>query len=257
MAFAGKLAAFSRTQEQDADDTGYQLLVMAHFEPTGALNAARLLAITAGNAPTEFFSTHPGWSERYTRLEQVAKADIQKREQAQIVDAQRAIDDQNIEFAERLLSTRSWKDLAPFVRTWLDTSPESGAAWYYQGLLLKRSRGNGRQAINAFESAVKFDSRNANAWFELCELLIKSGYRRESAHCGRDMQGTGLYGEFRENVYQDTLFSHGREIIPPRPLWMGKDERDATLITNDEATRRGWNVSPDPVPPSRTILKSQ
>ena len=257
MASAGKLAAFSRAQEQDADDTGYQLLVMAGFEPAGALNAAKLMEITAGNEPTGFFSTHPGWAARYTRLEQVAKVDIQKREQAQKIDAQRASDVQNIEFAERLLSTRSWKDLAPFVRTWLDRSPESSPAWYYHGLLLKQSRGNGSRAISAFESAVKFDPRNANAWFELCELLIKLGFRRESAHCGSDMQGTGLYGEFREHVYQDTLFSHGREIIPPRPMYMGKDERGATRITNDEATRQGWNVSAEPVPPGRTILKSQ
>jgi tetratricopeptide (TPR) repeat protein len=190
-------------------------------------------------------------------LEQIAQVDIQKREQARKEDAQRSIDARNIDFAERLLSARSWKDLAPFVRSWLDSSPESSAAWYYQGLLLKHSKATERRAIAAFESAVKFDSRNANAWYELCELEFKLGYRAESAYCGRDMQGTGLYGEFRDNVYQDKLFSHGRDIIPPRPLWMRKNEGGSTMITNDEATRRSWDVPVESLPPSRRIFGTE
>ncbi len=58
---------FDRDQEREADETGFQYLVAAGFNPLGAVRLAERLNQLGGGVGL-FFDSHPGWSERNERF---------------------------------------------------------------------------------------------------------------------------------------------------------------------------------------------
>jgi predicted Zn-dependent protease len=75
MAALGSAAAFSRDNEREADEVGFELMVKAGYDPREAARSwDRLLAETATRSgqrqPTIFFATHPSTAERVATLQE-------------------------------------------------------------------------------------------------------------------------------------------------------------------------------------------
>lgn len=64
----GVLLPFSRTQEQEADLIGLDLMARAGFDPRESVTLWQNMARSAGKAPPEFLSTHPSSSTRIQDL---------------------------------------------------------------------------------------------------------------------------------------------------------------------------------------------
>ena len=63
---------FSRDQEREADQTGFDYMVRAGYDPRGSIALSqRMLAVSRRDGSTGFFDTHPGWSERKENFEKM------------------------------------------------------------------------------------------------------------------------------------------------------------------------------------------
>lgn len=60
---------YSRGDELDADETGYDLVVKAGYNPQGMVSAFNKILAVGGSRPPEFISTHPDMKNRITKIE--------------------------------------------------------------------------------------------------------------------------------------------------------------------------------------------
>jgi len=70
---------FSRDQEREADDTGFQYLIAAGFDPNGAVRLSERLNRLGGGAGL-FFDSHPGWEERSERFRVMIAGNVQAQQ---------------------------------------------------------------------------------------------------------------------------------------------------------------------------------
>lgn len=89
-------AKFSRDQEREADDLGFQFILDTGYSPEGAVRLSELLKKKGMGGGGLFFDTHPGWEERAT----IFKAKIAQSVKAQQLMAQKSTDRQRL-FAEK------------------------------------------------------------------------------------------------------------------------------------------------------------
>jgi len=61
---------FDRDQEREADAVGFEYMVSARFNPTGAVRLAEKMNQVGGGVGL-FFDTHPGWPERTQRFQEL------------------------------------------------------------------------------------------------------------------------------------------------------------------------------------------
>lgn len=247
------LNAYSREIEREADETGFQLMIMAGFSPSGAVNAAKLMMLDRGSGPTSFWSTHPGWEERVHTLDNAAKKVFEMRGREAAAQANAIATAQLKDRASALVDAKNWAELSELVADWLKRYPDSSDGWYFEGLLRQARKKPTVQVVAALEKAVSLDPQNTAAWLELCTKLYKTGHRRESAYCGRDLQGTGLVRQYREEVYQDRLFVHDRPALLSDRLWSVRESGGSTLITNDPGTLSTRGLPSTQVLPERAI----
>jgi predicted Zn-dependent protease len=68
-------SAHSREHELEADALGLELMVAAHFGPTGAIELLQRLAGADGHdaSASEYFSSHPPAPERISHLENLLR----------------------------------------------------------------------------------------------------------------------------------------------------------------------------------------
>ena len=126
--------------------------------------------------------------------------------------------------------------------------PESGVAWYYEGMLLERTPATAARALDAYENAVTFDPSNELAWQALCTGLY-AGHRRESAHCARNIEDRERMAAFRASTFEHRLLIGGRPSVAPSELWMATDAEGRKVITNDAAVLKSRGLAPGQVPP--------
>lgn len=245
---ADKVAGgFSREFETEADETGYQIMLEAGFDPRGAMRAAKLMRAEGGNYFDDY-STHSGWDERITRLEKMVEVEVKRRDQRAKVEGMASLNAAQAAIADRYIAARRWTEARRFVAGWLREMPESGTAWYYEGLLLRRSAAAAGRALDAFEKAVNFDPANDLAWQALCTGLY-SGHRRESAHCARNIEDWQHMEAFRADTFGHRLVVGGRPGLMPPELWMATDSQGRKIITNDPAVLKARGLPQNPIAP--------
>jgi len=83
---------FSRDQEREADQTGFDYMVRAGYDPRGSIALSqRMLALSKRGGSTGFFDTHPGWTERKESFEQMIAASALAQELIARVSAPPAV----------------------------------------------------------------------------------------------------------------------------------------------------------------------
>lgn len=83
---------FSRDQEREADQAGFDYMVRAGYDPRGSIALSqRMLALSKRGGSTGFFDTHPGWTERKESFEQMIAASALAQELIARVSAPPAV----------------------------------------------------------------------------------------------------------------------------------------------------------------------
>jgi len=249
-AVAALLGKFSRAQESEADQTGYQLILMAGFSPSGAVKAAKLMIAYSqvGNFPSGFFSSHPGWGERLAVLERVVADETRRRNLIAAAKEQAETNGLFSAIADELVASKKAKALALHVADWLRQIPESGVAWYYKGVQLQMSRSSNGLALDAFEKALTYNPELADAWLSLCTGLYQEGYKLESASCSRNIRDRESLDEFHSKTEPPLAFVGGFNALPP-PLYIGRDANGSRILTNDEGVLKSRDLPLTPMPP--------
>jgi predicted Zn-dependent protease len=249
-----KRATFSRQQERQADEAGYEFMVAAGFKPGGALDASKILLVTMGNNPSGYFDSHPGWEDRVAMLQGAVKRDEQRKEAQETAERRRRAEASRIGAAQDLLERRQWPELGSYVRNWLAVLPDSGPGWYYSGVYERQVRRNPRAAQLAFEKSLSYDPDNEDALYGLCLTLGDLKYRAESAFCARDLRGTDKYDALVKERFDNRLFSNKRSAFLPPALWVGRERDGSTVITNSEAVLESRGLPKLSLPPEREPL---
>lgn len=252
--YDAKRAAYSRAQETAADDTGYQLMLEAGFNPAGALNASRIMLVTNGDAPFDYFASHPGWEDRVNRIRQVVRFDVERKEVAERSARRRQLEAGYVATAHELLEQRRWGALSAHVKAWQAAVEDSGAAWYFLGMR-ERSRKDGlRRARDAFERALALEPDHGEALYMLCVTLHELGERPESAYCARDLNGAALYGKLVAEQFGSRIWTTNPPPALPEKLWLVREPQGSTLITNDESLIERRGLERVRLPPERQRL---
>jgi len=241
---------FSREQESEADETGYQMMVQAGFDPAGAVKAIKLMiAYTAeGNRPSGYLDDHPGLGVRLAALERLAAVDINRRKWIAAAQEQAEANDRFSAIADDLVASKKEKALASHVADWLRQMPESGVAWYYKGVQLQMSGSSKGAALDAFEKAVTYDPQFTEAWVSLCVALYQEGYKLESANCSRNIKFRNSLDKFDSETEPPVLFVGGFSALPP-PFYIGRARDGSRIITNDKGVLKGRGLPLTPMPP--------
>ena len=243
-------AKFSRNQESEADQTGYQMILAAGFDPNGAVKATKLMIAYSqeGNRPSGYFSSHPGWGARLAVLERVVVNETHRRKLIAAAKEQAEANDRFSAIADELVASKKAKALALHVADWLRQIPESGVAWYYKGVQLQMSRSSKGLALDAFEKAVTYNPELADAWVSLCVGLFQEGYKLESASCSRNIKYMDSLDEFHSKTEPPLAFVGGFNVLPP-PLYIGRDANGSRILTNDEGVLKSRDLPLTPMPP--------
>lgn len=225
---------FSRSQESEADLTGYQMMVMAGFGPAGAVKAIKLLIAYSeeGNRPSGYLDDHPGLGERLVVLERLVADETKRRNFIAAAKDQAEVNAQFSAIGDELIASKRVKALASHVRDWLRQIPQSGVAWYYKGLQLQMSRSSKGLVLDAFEKAVTYDPELADAWVSLCVALFEEGYKFESASCSQNIKFTDLLDEFHDKTQPPLLFVGGLNGLRP-DLYIARDTNGSRILTDD------------------------
>ena len=67
---------YSREHELQADRLGVRFMSQAGYDPRMLIEVMRILAEAGGDAPPEFFSTHPNPENRITAIEEAIDAEF-------------------------------------------------------------------------------------------------------------------------------------------------------------------------------------
>lgn len=226
--FAAKLAAFSRSAEREADDHGFSLTATAGFDPSGARKAGERMRAVQGGNQQGWLATHPGWDERVGYSARLEGSEAYRRD------------------AERLLALKQSDALASLVAQWMKAFPESGAAFYYQGMVSLLTRESPEKTSEAFETAVlNFSgegfSRAAQAYqgesytvtIALCVSLYREARKVQALHCLKRLQTDEEVELFRQITgWRDFLLINRKESMPRRPLYAARGDQGQLIVSN-------------------------
>jgi predicted Zn-dependent protease len=225
---------FGRDLEFLADEAGYELLILAGYEPVAVLDAAKLLMSYIGNrADDRYFATHPDMEDRVARIQRFAAAEVQKRKYAEQAVQQVEMNSHLRLSAQEMLRLRQFPELRRFVDDWLKAMPESGPAWLFHAKLLQRTQGTSDTVLDALERAVTFDPDSSEGWEALCTALFRRGYKTESAHCSRFIKDQEFADLYRSRTFGDALQVGGQASLAASTLWLGRTSSGGKLITTD------------------------
>ncbi len=182
-------ASFSRQQEAEADKAGAEFVTSAGYDPNGMLRLMNTFLKLTGGVVTGYLDTHPGFEERLAK----ARPTVANQEHDAV--------------AAGLARSRNWKGLAQMVDPWLKAHPDSGRAWYYQGVAL---RGLGRAgALPAFEKAVVYDPNFSFGWLALCVELYRQDRPHESLMCSERLPRGELHDEYEAKTFKHPVYVGG------------------------------------------------
>lgn len=242
---------FSRSQESEADQTGYQMILAAGFDPNGAVKATKLMIANSqeGNRSLGYFSSHPGWGDRLAVLERLVAVETNKHKLVVAAKEQAEANDRFSAIADELIASRRVKALASYVADWLRQIPESGVAWYYKGVQLQMARSSKGLALDAFEKALTYNPELADAWVSLCIGLFKEGYKLESASCSRNIRDMDSLDEFHSKTEPPLAFIGGFNALPPA-LYISRDANGSRIFTNDAGVLNSRGLPLTMMPPN-------
>lgn len=235
------LFKLSRDLERQADEKGFSLAyTLGGYDSNGAKTLTFRMAQLSPIERPSFLSTHPGFVERH--------------EKAGVLSANQKY----LESAKKLHKEKRWKELATWVDQWIREAPDSGAAWYYKGLLLVRAKKPIAQVASTFEKSVsryvgknslgalaQEDQEEASlAWLNLCVALYDEGYSYESANCSRRITHHKHLALYKKRTFGEAFVVAGPEIQRTDSLWAVQSEDGSKFLTNDLQTAENYDGAP-------------
>jgi predicted Zn-dependent protease len=190
--FAGDLAqliavsslyAFSRDNEREADDVGFELLAKAGYDPQEASRIWEGLlqeqAASKKGRPVIFFATHPSTEERIETLKARAQQAVAGM-QAPVVGKERllaAMQSFRSTLLRDELRRREFKETQVLLDRLFDDGTRLGELHFFQGELyrLRADSGDEQKAIGAYQKAVELSDAPAEAHRALGLLLSRTG----------------------------------------------------------------------------------
>lgn len=180
--------AFSRDNEREADELGFELMVKAGYDPREAPKIWEALVkereAAKDSEPLIFFSTHPSTDERIDTLKELAQKAIADGGDA-VVGKERFL---AVTLPLRATFLRDELRRRDFARTQvvLDRLIESGVGLgelhFFQGELyrLRGKEGDEEKAITAYQKALEFEAAPAETHRALGLLFFRAGKKGEA-----------------------------------------------------------------------------
>ena len=246
---AGKITAFSRETEKEADDEGFSLSRRAGFSASGMRRIADKMQHKFGAAQGGYLSTHPGWGER-------------------VKDSGRL--EMNESYRERAAMYFEAKDaraLREVVDSWRESIPDSGAAAYYDALHMLMVGSDRRQAAARLDEAVgyfhgeglssiaqAYQAESSQAPLALCVQLFRQGEKGRALDCLQLLKTDEEERQFRE-ITGWNAFVFVPAVRPEgNSLYASRITNGAVAITNCKRLAtdanlpvvRSWRVPPAP-----------
>jgi predicted Zn-dependent protease len=188
LATLASVYAFSRDNEREADEVGFELMVNAGYDPREAARVweALMKERDAGDdkQPLLFFSTHPSTSERITTLRELADK-ASRPTQPAIVGREGFLAATLSHRAALLrdeLRRRDFKRTAVLLDRLLEGGVMPGEIHYFRGemLRLRNEDGDAEQAVAAFEKSFAAGGAPAEAHRSLGLVLMKQGHKAKA-----------------------------------------------------------------------------
>ena len=185
----GTLMKFSRDHEREADDSGFEMVVAAGYNPHEAARVWEGLLQEKDaldeNAPNVFLSTHPSSGDRVDTLTQRAVA-ATRPEAGWYTGANRyneVIDPLRFRLMRDELRLRRY----PATQVLLDRAANAGIrhseVLFFQAELYKSraEKGDSLKAESAYRQCIKYPDAPPEAYRELATIYMKSGRGQQAA----------------------------------------------------------------------------
>lgn len=177
------LYAFSRDNEREADEVGFELMAKAGYDPREAFRVWEALlkeqAASKKRGPAIFLATHPSPEERIETLKSRAEQAMTGR-QTPVVGKQRllmTIQPFRSAFFRDELRRREFKETQVLLDRLFDNGSGLGELHFFQGELyrLRADPDDEQKAITAYQKAVALPDAPAEAHRALGLLLTRAG----------------------------------------------------------------------------------
>lgn len=179
----GSIYAFSRDNEREADELGFELMVKAGYDPREAPKIWEALVkereARNGSAPLIFFATHPPTEERIETLRTLATK-AHRAERAGVVGREAFLAATGLyrsTFLRDELRRRDFARTEVLLGRLLERDPGSGELHFFQGELYRLRNGEGDEpkAIAAYRRAIEIGGAPAEAHRALGLLYMRGG----------------------------------------------------------------------------------
>lgn len=187
----GSVYKFSRDQEREADDLGFELMVRAGYDPREApkIWEALVKEREAADDPDKFifFSTHPPTEERIETLKEMAENAV--ADEGGGIVAQERFLTATLPFRRKFLRDEMRRREFAQSQVLLDRLLESGVGLgelhFFQGELyrLRSEEGDEDKAIAAYQKALEFKNAPSEADRALGLLFFRSGEKEKAREC--------------------------------------------------------------------------
>lgn len=134
-AFVNRVREFSRAMELEADEVGFLFASKAGFGLNSAEKISSMFRALGDNSVARYFDSHPGYLER-----QHLGSFLEKNEAL-------------VRQARNFVTAKKMPLLEKHVNQWINVLPESGAAYFYQGLWMISAKKHPAQITEAFEDS--------------------------------------------------------------------------------------------------------
>jgi hypothetical protein len=224
-----RVAEFSKTEEREADDTGFSISVKAGFDPNGARRVFATLMESGQPALASYFDMHPGLAERLDYSVRLADNESYRRRAA-----------------ESLVKGDA-KELFKVVAEWRTAMPDSGAAAYYLGAWALMTHSPPEFASQAFEDAVSnfegeglsqasqmYQDESQMALVSLCVSLYREDRKVETLACLQRLRDPKQVEFFRQVTGWNDFILVGPvpERQRTRRVLSGASDGDSAVLTN-------------------------
>jgi tetratricopeptide (TPR) repeat protein len=194
----GSLYAFSRDNEREADDVGFELMVNAGYDSREAAKIWEALvkeqAAAKGSTPFIFFATHPPTEERIDTLRKLAQRAVAQGGQANVGTERFGAATLPLRAAllRDELRQREFSRSQVVLDRLIEYGVGLGELYFFQGELyrLRAEKGDEAKAIAAYEKALEVGAAPTETHRALGLMFSKTGERGKArASFERYLQG--------------------------------------------------------------------
>jgi predicted Zn-dependent protease len=184
----GSILAFSRDNEREADDVGFELMATAGYDPREAPRIWEGLlkerAASKEGSPFIFFATHPPTDERVETLKTRAEQEVAGLRMPTVGKAQymAAIQPFRSMFLRDELRRREFAETQVLLDRMKDAGIGLGELHFFQGELcrLRAEQGDEQQAIVAYQKAIESNDAPVETHRALGLMLSRTGERAKA-----------------------------------------------------------------------------